>query len=212
MHNDRDVTEQRLARVLGERIRPAVHARSVPLDVEVWHVPGEPVPVREALAAPYRPARVGDHWGPAWSTSWFKVSGTVPADWAGQTVEAVLDLGFATHSAGFSAEGLVYRPDGTAVKALNPRNIWVPVAERAVGGEEFTVFVEAAANPVVMHTAPDELTFGPTSVGGPAPWLGDPAADPGEPLYRLRRLDLAVLDRNVHELVQDLEVLGQLMP
>ena len=212
MHNDRDVTEQRLARVLGERIRPAVHARSVPLDVEVWHVPGEPVPVREALAAPYRPARVGDHWGPAWSTSWFKVSGTVPADWAGQTVEAVLDLGFATHSAGFSAEGLVYRPDGTAVKALNPRNIWVPVAERAVGSEEFTVFVEAAANPVVMHTAPDELTFGPTSVGGPAPWLGDPAADPGEPLYRLRRLDLAVLDRNVHELVQDLEVLGQLMP
>ncbi|CAM5605482.1 Alpha-mannosidase OS=Streptomyces griseorubiginosus OX=67304 GN=AQJ54_28505 PE=3 SV=1 [Streptomyces griseorubiginosus] len=98
------------------------------------------------------------------------------------------------------------------MKALNPRNTWLPVAERAVGGEEFTVHIEAAANPVVMHTAPGELTFGPTSVGGRAPWLGDPDADPGEPLYRLRRLDLAVFDREVHELVQDLEVLQQLMP
>ncbi|WP_328744330.1 glycosyl hydrolase-related protein [Streptomyces sp. NBC_00285] len=212
MHNDREVTEQRLARVLEERVRPAVHARSVPLDVEIWNVPGEPVPVREGLAAPYRPAGVGEWWGPAWSTSWFKVSGTVPERWAGATVEAVLDLGFATHSAGFSAEGLVYRADGTAVKALNPRNTWLPVAERAVGGEEFVAFIEAAANPVVMHTAPGELVFGPTSVGGRAPWLGDPAADPGEPLYRLRRLDLAVFDREVHELVQDLEVSGQLMP
>lgn len=212
MHNDREVTEQRLARVLDERVRPAVHARSVPLDVEIWNVPGEPVPVIVGLAAPYRPARVGEWWGPAWSTSWFKVSGTIPAEWAGATVEAVLDLGFAIHSAGFSAEGLVYRADGTAVKALNPRNTWLPVAERAVGGEEFAAFVEAAANPVVMHTAPGELTFGPTSVGGRAPWLGDPAADPGEPLYRLRRLDLAVFDREVHELTQDLEVLGQLMP
>ncbi|MEU9171663.1 glycoside hydrolase family 38 C-terminal domain-containing protein [Streptomyces sp. NPDC048420] len=212
MHNDRDVTEQRLARVLGERIRPAVHARAVPLNVEIWSAAGEPVPVREGLAAPYRPTRVGEWWGPAWSTSWFKVSGTIPAEWAGERVEAILDLGFATHSAGFSAEGLVYRADGTAVKALNPRNTWLPVAERAVGGEEFVAYVEAAANPVVMHTAPGELTFGPTSVGGRAPWLGDPAADPGEPLYRLRRLDLAVFDRDVHELVQDLEVLQQLMP
>jgi alpha-mannosidase len=212
MHNDRAVTEQRLARVLNERIRPAVHARSVPLDVRVWNVPGEPVPVREGLAAPYRPARVGDPWGPAWSTSWFEVTGTIPAEWAGERVEAVLDLGFATHSPGFSAEGLVYGADGTAVKALNPRNTWLPVTEQAVGGEEFTVFIEAAANPVVMHTAPGELTFGPTSVGGRAPWLGDPAADPGEPLYRLRRLDLAVFDHDVYELVQDLEVLGQLMP
>ncbi|MCT9080867.1 alpha-mannosidase [Streptomyces fulvoviolaceus] len=211
MHNDRDVIEQRLTRVLNERIRPAVHARSVCLDVQIWNVSGEPVAVREGLAAPYRPARVGDRWGPAWSTSWFKVSGTIPAEWAGETVEAVLDLGFSTHSPGFSAEGLVYRADGTAVKALNPRNTWVPVTERADGGEEFTAFIEAAANPVVMHTAPDELTFGPTPVGGRAPWLGDGGDAPGEPLYRLRRLDLAVLDRNVHELVQDLDVLEQLM-
>ncbi len=127
MHNNPELTEQRLARVLHQRLLPAVHARSVPLTVEVWHVPGEPVPVRDALAAEYGPARVGDRWGPAWSTSWFRVSGTVPQEWAGLPVEAVLDLGFGTTSPGFSTEGLVYRPDGTAVKAVNPRNSWLPV-------------------------------------------------------------------------------------
>lgn len=98
MHNDRDVTEQRLTRVLNERIRPAVHARSIPLRVEVWDVPGEPAPVSDGLTAPYRPAQVGDRWGPAWSTSWFRVGGVIPDDWAGLPVEAVLDLGFSTHS------------------------------------------------------------------------------------------------------------------
>lgn len=51
----------------------------------------------------------------------------IPDDWTGLPAEAVLDLGFSTHSPGFSAEGLVYRADGTAVKALNPRNTWLPV-------------------------------------------------------------------------------------
>ncbi len=210
MHNDPTTTERRLARLLDQRLRPAVHARSVPLAVEVWPVPGEPVPVRVGLAADYAPARVGDRWGPAWSTSWFKVSGTVPAEWAGLPVEAVLDLGFGTDDPGFSAEGLVYRADGTAVKGLNPRNSHVPVAATALGGEQVVLYVEAAANPVVMHSGPERLTFMPTRVGDRAGWLHDADHPSGEPLYRLRRLDLAVFDREVFELVQDLEVLGQL--
>ncbi|GAB2966587.1 glycoside hydrolase family 38 C-terminal domain-containing protein [Streptomyces pseudoechinosporeus] len=211
MHSDREVIEKRLDRVLNQRVKPAVHARSVPLTVGIWNVPGEPVPVAEGLAADYRPARVGDHWGPAWSTSWFRISGTVPSEWAGLTVEAVLDLGFGTTEPGFSTEGLVYRPDGTAVKALNPRNTWLPVIRSAEGGEEFTAYIEAAANPVVMHTSPGELSFGPTPVGARAAWLHDENAPAGEPRYRLRRMDLAVFDTEVYELVQDLEVLGQLM-
>ncbi|WP_037568678.1 alpha-mannosidase [Phaeacidiphilus oryzae] len=211
MHSDRELTERRLERVLSQRLRPAVHPRSVPLDVEVWAVPGEPVPVREGLAADYRPTAVGEPWGPPWTTSWFRVRGTVPAEWAGSRVEAVLDLGFDRDGAGFSAEGLVYRPDGTAVKALNPRNLWVPVTERAAGGEEFAVFVEAAANPKVMVSGPDSDPHAPTALGGVAPWLGEGGEGPGEPIYRLRRMELAVLDTAVWELTQDLEVLGQLM-
>jgi alpha-mannosidase len=220
MHSDRELTERRLERVLNQRIRPAAHPRTATLDVEVWTVPGEPVPVREGLAADYRPTAVGDLWGPAWTTSWFRVSGTVPAEWAGRTVEAVLDLGFDRDGAGFSAEGLVYRPDGTAVKALNPRNLWVPVVREAAGGEEFVRYIEAAANPKVMPSGPDADPHAPTVIGGRAPWLPDAAGGgaagaagsaSGEPIYRLRRMELAVLDSAVWELTQDLDVLGELM-
>ncbi|HCA88655.1 MAG TPA: alpha-mannosidase [Streptomyces sp.] len=200
MHDDRSVTEVRLKRVLDERIRPAVHPRSVPLEVGVWHAPGEPVPVTEGLAAERAPVAVGDAWGAPWGTSWFTVSGTVPADWAGSTVEAVLDLGFDDNMPGFQCEGLVYRPDGTPVKGLNPRNTWVRVAAPAAGGEQVLLHIEAASNPVVLDYHP----FLPTE-------LGDRETAGDEPQYRLARMDLAVRDETVWELVQDLEVLGELM-
>lgn len=210
MHHDRTVTERRLARVLDQRLRPAVYRESLPLDVAIWNVSGEPVPVSEGIAAPYAPVRTGATWGPAWSTSWFRISGTVPAAWAGEQVEAVLDLGFGSTQPGFSAEGLVYRADGTPVKALNPRNAWLPIAEHASGGEEFVYYVEAAANPVIFDSGDGGDPFVPTRAGGVAPWLhGDRAPD--EPLYRLNRMDLAVFDSVVWELVQDLDVLGGLM-
>ncbi|WP_016905602.1 alpha-mannosidase [Streptomyces xiaopingdaonensis] len=201
MHDDRDLTEARLKRVLDERIRPAVHPASVPLDVSVWHAPGEPVPVEEGLAAPYRPVSVGEKWGAPWGTSWFRVTGSVPAEWAGRTVEALLDLGFDENMPGFQCEGLVYRPDGTPVKGLNPRNQWVRVAEEALGGEELDLRVEAASNPVILDYHP----FLPTA-------LGDKETAGDAPQYRLARMDLAVFDETVWNLVQDLDVLGELMP
>ncbi|MEV7401913.1 glycoside hydrolase family 38 C-terminal domain-containing protein [Streptomyces sp. NPDC091267] len=210
MHHDRTVTERRLDRVLNQRLRPAVHGRSVPLDVAIWNVTGEPVPVTEGLDAPYEPVHTGALWGPAWSTSWFRISGTVPAEWAGQRIEAVLDLGFGTTQPGFSAEGLVYRADGTPVKALNPRNTWLPIAEQASGGAQFTYFIEAAANPVIFDSGTDGDPFVPTRSGGLAPWLRD-SETPEDPLYRLNRMDLAVFDAPVWELVQDLDVLSGLM-
>ncbi|MFI9234899.1 alpha-mannosidase [Streptomyces sp. NPDC053079] len=200
MHNDSTITEARLKRVLDERIRPAVYPESVPLDVSVWHAPGEPVPVAEGIAGERTPIAVGSPWGPAWGTSWFTVSGTVPAAWAGRTVEALLDLGFDENMPGFQCEGLVYRPDGSPVKGLNPRNQWVRVGERVAGGEEVLLHIEASSNPVILDYHP----FVPTE-------LGDRETADDAPRYRLVRMDLAVFDRTVWELVQDLEVLGQLV-
>ncbi|MFB8140702.1 alpha-mannosidase [Streptomyces parvus] len=213
MHDDRTLTERRLARVLDQRLRPAVHARSLPLEVSAHHISGEPVPVSEGIAGPYQPIGTGAYWGPAWSTSWFRIRGTVPADWAGERVEAVLDLGFGTAQPGFSAEGLVYRADGTPVKALNPRNTWLLIAERAEGGEDFEFHIEAAANPLIFDFDASGDPFVPTRAGDVAPWLraDGPTGAAGEPLYRLTRMDLAVYDETVWELVQDLDVLSGLM-
>ncbi|MEU3183457.1 glycoside hydrolase family 38 C-terminal domain-containing protein [Streptomyces sp. NPDC006923] len=200
MHDDRSLVEARLKRVLDERIRPAVYPESIPLDVAVWNAPGEPVPVAEGLAGPAEPVAVGDRWGAPWGTSWFRVSGTVPETWAGRTVEAILDLGFDENMPGFQCEGLVYRPDGSPVKGLNPRNQWVRVAAPAAGGEEVLLHVEAASNPVILDYHP----FLPTR-------LGDKETAGSEPQYTLARMDLAVFDETVWQLVLDLEVLGELM-
>ncbi|WP_419996200.1 alpha-mannosidase [Streptomyces boninensis] len=196
MHDDRELTEQRLARVLRERLRPAIHPHALPLTVAAWHPAGEPVPPSAALAAAYEPFAPGAAWGPPWGTSWFRMSATVPAEWAGRPVEAVVDLGFGDTVPGFSAEGLVHRPDGTPVKGIHPRNRWIPVADPASGGEEFLVYVEAAANPLIE---------------GPVTALGDSETAGDRPLYRLRQAELAVRDATVWELVQDLEVLDGLM-
>ncbi|MET9399915.1 glycoside hydrolase family 38 C-terminal domain-containing protein [Kitasatospora sp. NPDC002965] len=200
MHDDRSLVEARLKRVLDERIRPAVHPESVPLSVTIWTAPGEPVPVAEGLAAPRSPIAVGDAWGAPWGTSWITVTGTVPEAWAGRTVEALIDLGFDANMPGFQCEGLVYRPDGTPVKGLNPQNQWVRIASPAAGGEPVLLHVEAASNPVILDYHP----FLPTE-------LGDKETAGSTPQYRLERMDLAVFDETVWQLVMDLEVLGELM-
>src|SRR5207249_1603068 len=125
------------------------------------------------------------------------VEGTVPAAWAGRTVEAIIDLGFDQNMTGFQCEGLVYRPDGSPVKGLHPRSQWVRVAAPAVGGEAVLLHVEAASNPVIPFSSPTAL--------------GDKLTAGGEPQYRLGRMDLAIFDDEVWQLVQDLEVLGELM-
>ncbi|MFE4250668.1 alpha-mannosidase [Streptomyces sp. NPDC056910] len=201
MHDDRSLIEDRLRRVLEERIRPAVYPETVPLDVRVWHAPDEPVPVAEGLAAPALSIGEGARWGRPWGTSWFTVTGTVPQQWAGRTVEALIDLGFDGHGGpGFQCEGLVYEPDGTPVKGLHPRNHWVRVGAPAAGGEQVELRVEAASNPGFFNSR----AFKPT-------WLGDTDTAGHDPLYTLGRVELAVFDETVWELLHDLEVLGQLM-
>lgn len=196
MLDDRELVERRIARILRERLLPACYGATTPLSVHVWHAPGEPPEVAGALDATYRPSLPGEAWGPAWGTSWFHLTGTVPADWAGATVEAIVDLGFAVDRPGFSAEALVHRPDGSAIKGLSPMNLWVPVADRASGGESVDLYVEAAANPDIV------------GVGTP---LGDVLTAGDAPIYRVRRIELAVFRREVWELVNDVEVAWQLM-
>jgi alpha-mannosidase len=191
MHDDRALVERRLWRSL-RRIEEAVYRDAQPVELARWDVPGEPVPVTEALAAPYAAAQVGDRWGPPWGTTWFRLRGRVPAGYDGRPVELRLDLGFTEAGAGFQAEGLVYRRDGTPVKAINPRTPWVRITD-----SPFDLYVEAAANPTVLDD------FRPTP-------MGDVQTAGREPLYRLVRAELAVFDEQIWQLTQDLDVLGQL--
>src|SRR2546423_6202990 len=125
VHDNRRQVEERVERVLRERIRPAVYAATVPMDVEAWHVPDEPVPVQDALAASYEPFAVGTVWGPPWSTTWFRLHGRVPPDWAGSRVEAVIALGFIGSWPGLQAEGLVCDLTGPPIPGIEPGHPYV---------------------------------------------------------------------------------------
>lgn len=196
MHDDISLTTGRVKRVLDERIRPMVYSDSIPLEVS-WHeLAGEPIPALEGIALDYTETPVGTQWGAAWGTTWFKLRGQVPKHWAGRRVEAVIDLGFDINMSGFQCEGLIYRPDGVTIKALNPRNQWVPVSDSAEGGEQLELFLEAASNPVLLDYHP----FLPTE-------QGDILTSSPRKLYTIRRMDLAVFEPVVHDLVLDLEVL-----
>ncbi|GIF78471.1 alpha-mannosidase [Asanoa siamensis] len=193
MHDDRTVVEDRLARLLSDRLRPAVHQVVGTLDVAAWPVDGEPVPPAVALAeGTFAPFPIGTAWGPPWSTTWFHLTGTVPQPPPGTTAEIVVDLGWNPSSPGFQAEGLVYGPDGEPRKGLHPRNDWIPVSAGPVD-----LYVEAAANPTVL------VDFRPTP-------LGDPATAGDAPLYRLVRADVTFRHEQLAELVHDLEVLAEL--
>ncbi|MDJ0311960.1 glycoside hydrolase family 38 C-terminal domain-containing protein [Arthrobacter sp. H35-D1] len=230
MHDKHDLIQNRLKRVLVERIVPAIHTPVSALTLTAWQVEGgQGEPVAPSVALPgsgthdggtpaggpptngtptngspshspeYLPFAVGQQWGPAWGTSWIHLTGTVPASTQGHKVELVVDLGFSQSWPGFQAEGLVYRPDGTAIKALNPLNTWLPVADKAEGGENIDLYVEAASNPFVFTDNP----FVPTQ-------LGEKSTAGDAPRYTMARADINIFNTEVWELVQDLEVLDQL--
>ncbi len=199
MHDDRRLVEQRLERVMRQRILPAIYSARLPLELTAWHVPDEPVLVAQALTASYEPFKAGDRWGKPWSTTWFRATGTVPAEWAGKRVEAIVDLGFVGDWPGNQAEALVYQLDGTPIKGIEPLNQHVPIARMSQGGEAAGLLIEAAANPDILANG-----FVPTL-------LGDKSTAGDEPLYRFGHADLAVLDEDVWHLHLDMDVLGQLM-
>ncbi|WP_329379627.1 alpha-mannosidase [Streptomyces sp. NBC_01716] len=198
MHDDRTLVEGRLERALRQFIRPAQYAARTPLALSVWEVPGEPVPVGQALQGTYTPFETGTPWGPPWSTSWFRLEGIVPDEYAGLRVEVVVDPGFTGEGPGFQAEGMVYDAAGVPIKGVHPRNRHVPVGDPAAGGEAIHLLLEAAANP----SMPGD--FMPSA-------LGDVRTAGDSPLYTFAAADIAVLDENVWHLVLDIEVLSELM-
>ncbi|HEX6499101.1 MAG TPA: glycoside hydrolase family 38 C-terminal domain-containing protein [Micromonosporaceae bacterium] len=195
MHRSLSDLTQRIERTLNQRLIPAMYRDTEPVRVEAAHLPGEPVPAAEGLALTYTPFPVGQPWGRAWSTTWFRFTGEVPHRMRGGRVELLVDLGFEKAGPGFRSEGLAYTPDGTPIKGIEPRTAYVPVSPRAEGGETVEVYVEAAANPRFDGTVSP---------------MGDPDTLPDTLLYRLDRAELAVLDEDVYALVLDVKVLHEL--
>ena len=196
MHQKQGKTEGRVRRALEVRLNPRVWAHRETCELSMFSS-GSRIPATEALAASYVPIEAGMPWGAPWSTTWFRISAKVPAEWAGTRVEAVVDLGFNERNPGFQAEGMAFDTNGAPLKGLAPRNNWVPVDPGALGGN-WTCFVEAVAMPSILGRRDDH--FLPTN-------LGDVATAGTKPLYLLGRAQLVVIDEEARAFAADVEVL-----
>lgn len=206
---------ERCDRVMQQRVKPHFHITLAACTLRSFHNPGEPVPSSEFLAkvrngqVPFEPFRVPGVWGTTWGTTWFEVNGHIDmAAVKGRKVELMVDLGWLDHRGpGFQSEGLVYRADGTAIKSANPRNHWIPLvyADGSSTVEldehgDFTVYIEAAANPFVEGPTP----FSPTE-------LGEEATGTCDFPYTLSRMDVTIFNEDVFAYYMDLETVSSLI-
>jgi alpha-mannosidase len=197
--SDLEIRRDRVRRLLEQVIWPATHPRSAPLSISISRLFGEPLPPDAASGLAFTPFSVGDTWGGAWSTAWFRATGPIPEEFEGAHVVARLDLGYRGQP-GFGGEALVFAHgaggDLVPRQGVNPKHNTIEISTAAVAGDEVELLVEAASNP-----APRE---------GPLEWpMLLPDYD-GPSLYRLVRFDLAVEDDAMMAVLYDWTVLLEL--
>ena len=205
---------ERCKRIVRQRVDPHIHPSIAQLAVESFDIPGEPMPTDEFFAKlnrgdiDFKPFTLGSEWGTTWGTVWFRLTGTVPAGYPkGKPLELILDLGWYPHSCGGHIEGLVYRADGTAIKAVHPLNYWVPFIDAEGNAQvpvaedgSFTLYLEAASNPLLLGVPP----FIETELGDHA------TGKPDEP-YVFKSADQAEFDERYENYSVDLDVVSSLM-
>ncbi|OTA64547.1 glycoside hydrolase family 38 protein [Hypoxylon sp. EC38] len=106
-----------------------------------WPAPGLSRPTfEEAVAGKYKPAAVGQFFGPSWSTHWFKVVLQVPVDLRDKE-----HLEFQWDS---NSEGMVWTEDGKPLQGLTgggERVEWI-LPDSFRDGKEHTIYIEMACN------------------------------------------------------------------
>ncbi|KAI1367355.1 glycosyl hydrolase family 38 domain-containing protein [Xylaria arbuscula] len=113
-----------------------------------WPAPGLSRPsFEEAMAGDYKPAKVGDIFGPSWATHWFKVVIRVPKE--------LLDKKHLELQWDSNSEGMVWTEDGKPLQGLTgggERVEWI-LPDSFRDGKEHTIYIEMACNSMFGNPA-----------------------------------------------------------
>jgi alpha-mannosidase len=147
MHKHPQLTQRRLQWFASEQgLRGRLYPQQAPVRLSTYAAPDR-IPYSEAVRGDYRPARVGDVFGPAWSTHWFRVEIAIPQEWAGQEVHLLWNS---------SSEACVWQ-DGQPVQGLTgTMRPAYRLTRSAQGGEQWVLYVEMACNGL-FGTPPNEV-------------------------------------------------------
>ena len=181
-----EITCNRLKTFLqSSQLRSKIYPTQAPVKLAVFRAPDR-ITFAEAQRGKYRPARVGEQFGPLWATHWFKVELAIPQAWRGREVHLLWD----SHSEacvwqnGVPLQGLTGSGAASWMNAIGPirnRFLLLPCAR---GGERQKIFIEVACNQL----------FGQDQ-------------QPAE-LGKLTQAEIAVFDRDAWDLLWDFTVVA----
>jgi alpha-mannosidase len=90
--SERRILRQRISALIDHNYVRRYLERS-PLTGECTFGAAEPVPYTSIDPSSFRPIAAGERWGTRWQSAWFRFRGTVPGEWRGRKVGALLDVG-----------------------------------------------------------------------------------------------------------------------
>ena len=156
---------------------PNIHVPTFHGEVVSPLTPGDVLMQSQAGAIPWQDVAPGWRWGPIWSDMWFRFRGTIPTDWRGLPVVALLDVG---------AEAIVWDGDDP-LQGIDGNHREFFLSQAAEGGEAVELYVRAnGMNPAVSFDR-------------------EPPEPPALP-FTFRTSSLAVLDRDLIGLYLDANV------
>ncbi|MGV3617573.1 MAG: alpha-mannosidase [Fimbriimonas sp.] len=177
-----DLTKRRVASFLRHELKPRVHSAHHPLRIEINENPC--ATEVEAAAGPWKEVEKGYAYGPAYTTFWFRLTGTVPEEFAGRPLAVVAEVG---------GERTVWK-DGSPWCGVDHEHSdfgWLEgsaMSERSVaqGGEELVYYVQSYTRNAQTTVHGKEKPRTPTS-------------------ETVDRAELVVLDFEIRDLIYDVD-------
>ncbi|CAG8506444.1 799_t:CDS:10 [Paraglomus brasilianum] len=155
--------------------------------LQVYSVPNlKRIPFKEAIKGDFRPTKVGETFGPSWSTHWFHINVHVPVDWVDEEVQFLWDA---------DSEALVWSVDGVPLQGLtggdgNDRRHEYILTRSSKGGDIFEFYIEMACNGMFGTGKGDSIN----------------PPDPNR-TYTLRKAKLAVPNKLAWKLLYDFQII-----
>jgi alpha-mannosidase len=126
---------------VNSMMNDGVASGSPHVKLSVWHAPDLTRPTfKEATKHKFEETRVGESFGPSWSTHWFKIQLTVPSE---LRKKELLEFHWDANN-----EGMVWTEDGNPLQGLTgggERTEWV-LPESFRDGKEHMFYIEMACN------------------------------------------------------------------
>lgn len=146
MQKHLDISRRRLRTFVGD-IRQKLYTHRAPIKLSVFTAPDR-IPYDQAVRGRYRPAKIGDMFGPLWSTHWFKLEISIPKDWRGREVHLLWDSSgeACVWQDGQPQQGLTGTGTGNGLNPGKPIRPEYRIVKSARGGERITLYIETACN------------------------------------------------------------------